>query len=217
METIALPVQVSQAVGEVSALITHPDEAEAVYVFGHGAGAGMRHPFMEAVALALARRHIAVVRYNFPYIEKGRKMPDFPAVAEKTVAAAIAMAHSRFESLPLFAGGKSFGGRMTSQCLARGYGDFVRGLLFFGFPLHASGLPSMDRAAHLHQLSIPLLFLQGTRDKMADMALIETLVGKLGNASLVKVTGADHAFHGTKEDVVSLLADAASHWMHSLS
>ncbi len=216
METIALSIHVSQTVGEVSAMVTLPVEPTAVYVFGHGAGAGMHHPFMESMATALAHRQIVVLRYNFPYMEKGKKMPDFPAIAEKTVAAAIAVAHSLYKNLPLFAGGKSFGGRMTSQCLSRGGLDYVKGLLFFGFPLHATGKPSVERAAHLDKISAPMLFLQGTRDKLADIALMEGVVDRLENASLETVEGADHTFKGSKQDSLPLLADAASHWIRSL-
>lgn len=216
METIALAVHVSPAVGEVSALITLPATPKAIYVFGHGAGAGMRHPFMGSVAVGLAQRQIAVLRYNFPYMEKGKKMPDFPAVAEKTVAAVIAVAHHKYKNLPLFVGGKSYGGRMTSQCLAKGSLEDVKGLLFFGFPLHPIGAPSVERAAHLSHISIPMLFLQGTRDKLADITLIEGVVNGLENASLVKIEGADHSFKGPKLDSVSLLAEVSSRWIDTL-
>src|SRR5881394_2394064 len=150
--------------GAVSALLMRPAKARACYVFAHGAGAGMRHAAMEAIATGLAERGIATLRYQFPYMEKGSKRPDPPAIAHGAVRAAVASAAQNCAGLPLIAGGKSFGGRMTSQAQAKVPLDGVKGLAFFGFPLHPAGKPSAERAAHLSDVKIPMLFLQGTRD-----------------------------------------------------
>src|SRR5881394_1139242 len=150
--------------GVVSALLVRPEKARACFVLAHGAGAGMRHASMEAIAAGLAERGIATLRYQFPYMEKGSKRPDPPAIAHAAVRAAVASAAQNCAGLPLIAGGKSFGGRMTSQAQAKAPLDGVKGLAFFGFPLHPAGKPSPDRAAHLSDVKIPMLFLQGTRD-----------------------------------------------------
>src|SRR3954468_17667261 len=157
----------------VSALLLRPANARAYLVLAHGAGAGMSHPFMEAVATGLAERGIATLRYQFPYMEKGSKRPDAPSVAHAAVRAAITEAARLCPELPLFAGGKSFGGRMTSQAQGIAPLPAVRGLVFFGFPLHPGLKPSTDRAKHLAGVNIPMLFLQGTRDALADLALLE--------------------------------------------
>ncbi|MGB6636441.1 MAG: alpha/beta family hydrolase, partial [Bradyrhizobium sp.] len=168
----------------------------ACFVFAHGAGAGMKHSFMEAFANGLGERSIASLRYQFPYVEKGSKRPDPPAVAQATVRAAAAKAAQIFPDLSLIAGGKSFGGRMTSQAQAAAPLPGVRGLAFVGFPLHPAGKPSTDRADHLAKVNIPMLFLQGSRDTLAEVALIEPVVQRLGpRAMLHLVDGADHSFH----------------------
>ena len=173
-----------------------PDDARACYVFAHGAGAGMRHAFMAAFAEGLAERRIATLRYDFPYMEKGSKRPDPPAVAHAAVRAAVAEAAAKAEGLPLFAGGKSFGGRMTSQAQAKAPLAGVRGLVFVGFPLHPAGKPGIERADHLSGVALPMLFLQGTRDELADLALIGGVVEGLGErATLALFDDADHAFH----------------------
>src|SRR5689334_838469 len=164
----------------VSALLVRPTQARACYVFAHGAGAGMTHASMEAVAAGLGRRGVATLRYQFPYMEKGSKRPDAPAVAHAAVRAAVAEAGRHFPSLPLVAGGRSFGGRMTSQAQALSPLPGVRGLAFLGFPLHLAGQPADTRAAHLAQVQIPMLFLQGTRDTLADRALLTAVVERLG-------------------------------------
>ena len=158
---------------QVSGLLMRPKDARACYVFAHGAGAGMRHASMEAIAAGLAERGIATLRYQFPYMEKGGKRPDPPALAQATVRAAVAEAATACAGLPLFAGGKSFGGRMTSQAQAKAPLDGVKGLAFFGFPLHPAGKPSSDRATHLAEVKIPMLFLQGTRDALAELSLLQ--------------------------------------------
>ena len=182
--------------GAVSALIDLPQPARACYVFAHGAGAGMTHSFMAAVAAGLAERGIATLRYQFPYMEKGSKRPDSPPVAHAAVRAAVAEAARHCPGLPLIAGGKSFGGRMTSQAQASAPLAGVGGLAFFGFPLHPAGKPSDDRAKHLADIKIPMLFLQGTRDSLAEMKLLEPVVKRLGrSATLHRVEDADHSFH----------------------
>jgi predicted alpha/beta-hydrolase family hydrolase len=195
----------------------------ALLVLGHGAGAGMRHPFMEAVAAALAVRGIGVLRYEFPYMEQRRKRVDPPAVATARVREAVAEAAVRAPGLPLLAGGKSFGGRMTSTAQAHEPLPGVRGLVFLGFPLHAAGRPSRDRAAHLDSVTVPMLFLQGTRDDLADIGLIRTVCAGLGlRATLHEVPDGDHSFRVPKrsgrgsDDVMTDLADAAVRWTDAL-
>jgi predicted alpha/beta-hydrolase family hydrolase len=204
----------------VSGLWLAREDSRAVYVFAHGAGAGMRHAFMEAAAQGLAGRGIATLRYQFPYMERGSRRPDAPPLAQATVRAAVAVAAQRAPSLPLFAGGKSFGGRMTSQAQAAAPMPGMRGLVFLGFPLHPAGEPSDDRAAHLSGVQVPMLFLQGTRDELADMSLLRPLVTRLGgHASLHPVGGADHSFHvpaksgRTDAEVLAEALDAFAAWI----
>jgi predicted alpha/beta-hydrolase family hydrolase len=194
--TSSQPLKIEAGTAVVSALLIRPEQARAVYVFAHGAGAGMTHAFMEQAATGLAARGIATLRYQFPYMEKGSKRPDLPAVAHATVRAAVAEAARACPGLPLIAGGKSFGGRMTSQAQAKTPLAGVAGLAFFGFPLHAAGKPSADRADHLGDVRIPMLFLQGGNDKLAELSLLRPVVEGLGaRARLHLVEGADHSFH----------------------
>ena len=204
----------------VSALLLHPAQARAAYVFAHGAGAGMTHSSMAAIATGLAERGIATLRYQFPYMEQGSKRPDPPAVAQAAVRAAVAEAARRCGDLPLFAGGKSFGGRMTSQAQAKAPLTGVRGLAFLGFPLHAAGKPSRERAGHLADVKIPMLFLQGTRDALAELDLLEPVVkGLLPRATLHLVKAADHSFHVLKRsgrtdgEVMTEVLDAFAAWV----
>src|SRR5207244_1482266 len=170
--------------------------AHACYVLAHGAGAGMTHPFMAAMANGLDERGIATLRYQFPYMEQRSKRPDVPKVAHAAVRAAVLEAGRLLPNTPLFAGGKSFGGRMTSQAQAASPLPGVRGLVFLGFPLHPAGRPSDERAKHLFEVQIPMLFLQGTRDGLADLNLLEPLCKRLGSrATLKPFEGADHSFH----------------------
>lgn len=206
--------------GHVSALLTRPRGARACFVFAHGAGAGMTHPFMEAIAEGLADRGIATLRYQFPYMEKGSKRPDAPAVAHAAVRAAVAEAGRCCAGLPLIAGGKSFGARMTSQAQAKAPLPGVDGLAFLGFPLHPAGKPSTERAAHLAEIRIPMLFMQGTRDALAELTLLEPIIKNLGKkATLHVVDGGDHSFHvlarsGRKDaDVMSEICDAMAAWI----
>ena len=209
--------------GQVSALLVRPQAARACYVLAHGAGAGMSHRFMAEVASGLADRDIATLRYQFPYMEKGSKRPDAPAVAHAAVRAAVAEAARRCADLPLLAGGKSFGGRMTSQAQAIKPLPGVRGLIFLGFPLHPAGKPATERAAHLGKILIPMLFVQGTQDKLAETALIRPAVAALGSASLHEVAAADHAFHvparsgRTDREVMTEILDAVAAWVRAMA
>jgi predicted alpha/beta-hydrolase family hydrolase len=185
-------------VTSVSALLVRPTDARACFVFAHGAGAGMTHPFMETVAAGLGERGVASLRYQFPYMEKASRRPDPPAVAHAAVRAAVVEAGRCCEGLTLIAGGKSFGGRMTSQAQAQAAAPLpgVHGLAFLGFPLHPAGKPSDDRAKHLADVHVPMLFIQGTRDNLAELKLLEPMVKRLGSsASLHVEEGADHSFH----------------------
>jgi predicted alpha/beta-hydrolase family hydrolase len=180
----------------VSARLEQPAGARACYVLAHGAGAGMEHPFMSAVAAGLAKRAIATLRYQFPYMERRARRPDPPALCHATVRAAVAECARRLPTLSLIAGGRSFGGRMTSQAQAQQPLSGVRGLAFLGFPLHPAGRPSDQRAEHLSRVEIPLLFLQGTRDTLAERPLLEALLARLGpRASVCWLEDADHSFH----------------------
>jgi predicted alpha/beta-hydrolase family hydrolase len=208
---------------EVSALLTLAPDALALYVLAHGAGAGMRHSFMESISSALLERRIATLRYQFPYMERGSKRPDPPPLCHATVRAAVAKAAQLAPGLPLFAGGKSFGGRMTSQAQAAAALPGVRGLVFVGFPLHPAKKPATARGDHLAGVQIPMLFLQGTRDELAEMALIEGVTQKLGAlATLARIDGADHSFHvlarsGRKDgQVMEELADRMAEWVRPL-
>ena len=189
------PVGIEWDGGRVSGLLELPPAARALLVLAHGAGAGMAHPFMAAVASGLAGRGVATLRYQFPYMERGSKRPDPPAVAQGAVRAAVEQAARLAPGLPLFAGGKSFGGRMSSQAQAVSPLPDVRGLAFLGFPLHPPGKPSDERARHLFEVKVPMLFLQGSRDDFADLLLLEPLVERLGSHALLKLfADADHSF-----------------------
>ena len=207
------------ATHRVSALLDVPRGARAAVILAHGAGAGMTHPFLAAVARGFAGRGIAALRYQFPYMERGAKRPDSPALAQSTVRAAIAEAAKRLPGVALVAGGKSFGGRMTSQAQAAVPLEGVAGLLFLGFPLHAPGKPSDERGAHLSSVRIPMLFLQGTRDDFATLELLEPLAGRLKGATLKLFADADHSFHvpartGRKDaEVLAELLDTATEWI----
>ena len=180
----------------VSGLLQVPQKARACYVLAHGAGAGMSHPFMAAISEGLAERGIATLRYQFPYMEQGRRRPDPPKVAQATVRAAVAEALRLLPELALVAGGKSFGGRMTSQAQAALPLPGVRGLVFLGFPLHPAGRPSDERGDHLFEIKVPMLFLQGTRDALADTGFVKALVKRLGKRVTLKLfQDADHSFH----------------------
>jgi len=228
--TTSLTVRVSDSVGDVEALLLRPDDANWLLVFAHGAGAGMHHPFMERLAGQLAGCGVATLRYHFPYMQHRRKRPDPPAVLTATVRAAVAAASETGAGLPLLAGGKSLGGRMTSLAVADersapGPGiASVRGLVFFGFPLHPAGRPGTQRAEHLARVRIPMLFLQGTRDALADLALLRPLCDtRVTLSTLHVVDGGDHSFHvlrrfgKTDADVLAELARTVAAWAETLS
>jgi len=213
----------TERAGEVSALLVRPADAWCTFVFGHGAGAGMRHAFMEACATRLAERGVATFRYHFPYMEGGRGAPDRAPVLVETVRSAVAEAARVAPGLPLFAGGKSMGGRMTSTAAAGASLAGVLGLAFFGFPLHAAGRDSADRGAHLRDVRLPMLFLQGTRDKLANLDLLSPLLDEVAPPpTLHVVEGADHGFHVLKRsgrthpEVLDELADTFARWAHAV-
>ena len=215
----AVTIAVDEAV-RVSGLLQAPARARACYVLAHGAGAGMAHPFMSAVATGLGERGVATLRYQFPYMEARAKRPDPPKLAHATVRAAVRAASRLMPELPLIAGGKSFGGRMTSQAQAAAPLSGVRGLAFLGFPLHPAGRPSQDRGRHLFDVPVPMLFLQGTRDALAALPLLEPLCEALGaRATLQLFTDADHSFHvpartGRKDSqVLGDVLDALAAWI----
>ena len=221
MPTRPVPLTIPLPSGStISGLLQAPASAKACYVFAHGAGAGMNHAFMEAIAQGLVERSIASLRFNFPFMEQGSKRPDSPAVAHAAIRAAVAETARRMPDVPLFAGGKSYGGRMTTQAQAAEPLPGLKGIVLVGFPLHPAGKPSAERAAHLDSVKLPMLFLQGTRDSLADLDLITQTVASLGKkATLHTVDGADHAFHvlvrsgRTDAQVLEELLDTMTAWM----
>jgi predicted alpha/beta-hydrolase family hydrolase len=218
------PVTIESGNIRVSGLLQAPTKARACYVLAHGAGAGMTHPFMAAAAAGLAERGIATLRYQFVYMEKGSKRPDPPPLAQATVRAAVDAAHRLRPELPLIAGGKSFGGRMTSQAQAKAPLPDVRGLAFLGFPLHPAGKPSRERGEHLFEVNVPMLFLQGTRDTLAALDELTPLCAALGSRATLKLfADADHSFHvpaksGRKDtQVLAEVLDALAAWIDSVT
>ena len=210
---------VVEGAGEVSALLTRPKDAQWLLLLAHGAGAGMTHPFMEKLSADLAAVGIATFRYQFPYMEQRRHVPDPPAVLIATVVSAVRAAEQAAPDLPLLAGGKSMGGRMTSHAAAQHPLDGVEGLVFFGFPLHPPNRPGTKRADHLAKVTIPMLFLQGTRDTLADLKLLRPVCTKLGSrATLHIIETADHSFHvlrssgKTDADALHGLAETTVSW-----
>jgi predicted alpha/beta-hydrolase family hydrolase len=220
MET---PLSIPVVGGQVSGLLLRPDDAKALYVFAHGAGVGMNHPSMASNAHGLAERGIATLRFQFPYMEKGGGRPDPPGIAHATIRAAVAKAAELAPELPLFAGGRSYGGRMTSQAQSVAPLPGVRGLVFLGFPLHPAGKPGIERADHLERIEIPMLFVSGSRDALAEMTLLKPLVGGLGeHAKLHVVEGGDHGLRlsvssgRTNEEAQAEALDATAHWFDGL-
>jgi predicted alpha/beta-hydrolase family hydrolase len=220
------PERLTISIGDgraVSGLLQVPDDTVACFVLAHGAGAGMTHPFMAAVSTGLAARHIATFRYQFPYMEAGSRRPDSPLMAIAAVRAAVAMARQHLPGRPLIAGGKSFGGRMTSQAQAEEPLPGVRGLAFLGFPLHPAKKPSIARAEHLSRVSVPMLFLQGDRDQLAERQLLEPLIKTLGNRATLNLgPDADHSFHvparggRTDQQVLDGVLDVVAKWAKKL-
>ena len=176
----------------------------------------MNHPFMVSLADELAVHSIGTIRFNFPFIEQKKMRPDFPAIAHQTIASVVEFAKQHYSSTPVFLSGKSFGGRMSSQLLASNKIEGAKGIIFFGFPLHPAGKPSVERAAHLHEVNIPMLFLQGTRDTLAEWNLIETVCNELPLATLIKFEGADHSFKAGKQNIISLLAVSVNEWIENI-
>jgi predicted alpha/beta-hydrolase family hydrolase len=210
-------------IGAVSAVLMQPANARACYILAHGAGAGMRHASMDKIAEGLSDRGIATFRFNFPYMENKQGRPDQPAIAHATIRAAVEEAARLCPGVTLVAGGKSFGGRMTSQAQAKAALPGVKGLAFLGFPLHADKKPSTERAEHLAQVEIPMLFLQGTRDGLADLGLLKPVVAALGaKATLHEVEGGDHSFAvlkksgRTNEEALTEVFDTLSAWIDQL-
>ena len=223
MSSRELRVAVDAEIGEVSALLDAPRDARSALVLAHGAGAGMRHAFMEGVTERLVARRVAVYRYQFPYFEAGRRAPNPPRILTATVRAAVEAAAKTLPGLPLFAGGKSLGGRMTSTAMAEEALPGVRGVVFFGFPLHAPGKPGNQRADHLHRVAAPMLFLQGTRDKLADLEHFAPVFDSLGSRARCHVVeGGDHSFQvlkrsgRTHDEVLDELAETVSVWMEEV-
>ncbi len=215
--------EATRSSGEVSAVLLRPADARCLLIFGHGAGAGMDHPFMESASRRLAERGIATFRYQYPYMEQGRKRPDHKNYLLKTIRSAVTAAAEAAPDLPLLAGGKSMGGRMTSMAVAKEVLPGVRGLIFFGFPLHPAGKPGTERGDHLVDVGVPMLFLQGTRDKLADLELLRPVCEGLGErATLQVIDGADHSFYvlkrsgRTHSEVLDELADAVNDWVSRL-
>lgn len=213
MERNEQTITISATLGSVSTISLLPEKSQALILLAHGAGAGMKHAFMESLAMELAELSIGSLRYNFPYMEQGRKRPDVPAIAEKTVEVMLNTVHIQYPDIPIVAAGKSFGGRMTSQLLAKQSPPFVKGIIFYGFPLHPAGKPSQERARHLQDVTLPMLFLQGTKDELAYMDLLEPVCKSLPAATLVKFEGADHAFKAGKKILTKELAEASAAWI----
>ena len=208
---------ISDTIGNVSALTLLPEgEMKAVLVLAHGAGAGMAHPFMEKLSQKLLSHFIGTVRYNFPYMEKKKKMPDVPAVAEKTVGRMLAQTAEKYTQIPIFLAGKSFGGRMSSQFASKNDVS-ASGIIFYGFPLHAPGKEGVQRAEHLKDIKIPMLFLQGTNDALAKLPLIESVCKQLTSSTLVVFDGADHSFKIKGKEAIDELADATVRWIDNVS
>jgi len=216
MSTKSFKLEVSPSVGTVSAKYIVPEIPRCIFTLAHGAGAGMDHSFMETLADALSKAGIATLRFNFPFVEHKKFRPDSPAIAHMTIEAAIKKARALLPKLPLFVSGKSFGGRMSSQYLAGHPDSPVDGIIFYGFPLHPSGKPSTERADHLKELKIPMLFLQGSKDTLATWDLIETVCKTLKKATLVKLEGADHSFKAGKTDTMSLLVNETKKWVDKI-
>lgn len=216
MKTKSISLLVSDTIGKVSGEYFIPAKSTCIITLAHGAGAGMHHPFMTALANALAEENIATLRFNFPFIENKKGRPDLPAVAHKTIEAAISDAHKTFPSLPLFISGKSFGGRMSSQYLATHESPSVKGIIFYGFPLHAPGKPLTDRAEHLKDVKQPMLFLSGTRDEFATLDLLENVSSSLANATLIKIEGANHSFKAGKQNTMPMLVNFTKDWVEKL-
>jgi predicted alpha/beta-hydrolase family hydrolase len=215
MKSTPSTISISDSIGKVSLLTLKPRSPKAMIVLAHGAGAPMTHKFMEDLAVELASHEIGTIRYNFPYMEKKSKRPDVPAVAEKTVGGVLRHALDKFPDIPVFLGGKSFGGRMSSQYISKNSSE-IAGIIFYGFPLHAPGKAGDERAEHLKAIKVPMLFLQGTNDALATISLMEKVCAGLRSATLVKFEGADHSFRAKKVVLIKELAASTAQWIESL-
>jgi predicted alpha/beta-hydrolase family hydrolase len=218
MKPKKISIKISAAVGKVSGILLLPEKAAALFLLAHGAGAGMTHLFMEDLSAALAQRNIATLRFNFPYMEAGKKRPDTPAIAHLAVDAALKQALKLTKNkISVFLSGKSFGGRMSSQYLSEHPDANVQGIIFFGFPLHAPGKHGIDRAEHLKKIKHPMLFLSGTRDEFARLDLLQKVIRKLPTATLVKIENANHGFKAPgKKDIISVLAERTESWIQKI-
>ena len=216
MKAKSLKISVSPTIGKVSGLYILPEKPIAIMALAHGAGAGMTHIFMETLATLLAELNIATLRFNFPFTENKKGRPDVPAVAHQTIAAALEKAQQLLPDTPVFASGKSFGGRMSSQYLATQTSTPVKGLVFYGFPLHQPGKPSIERAAHLKDVKIPMLFIQGTRDELANYEMIKEVCASLKKATLDTIEGANHAFKAGKQEILLRLATDTKDWIEKI-
>ncbi len=212
MKTRSLSFEVSPMIGSVSAECMVPDEPKCIMTLAHGAGAGMNHIFMVTLSKLLAEHGIATLRFNFPFTENKKGRPDTPAVAHQTIDAAATKARDLFPGLPLLVAGKSFGGRMSSQYLSAKPAAGVSGIVFYGFPLHQPGKPATERAEHLRSVKVPKLFLQGTRDALADWKMIKSVCLALPSTRLVMLHGADHSFKAGKQNILQVLADQTDEW-----
>src|SRR5215203_1604018 len=217
MKTKSLSLKTSPAIGTVSAECLIPQKSKCIMTLAHGAGAGMHHSFMVTLAQSLSEVGIATLRFNFPFTENKKGRPDTPAVAHQTIQAAILKAQKIFPKLPLFVAGKSFGGRMTSQSLAALPNNNVKGIIFYGFPLHAPGKPSVERAEHLKDVKTPMLFLQGSKDEFATWKLITKVCSSLPLAELIKLEGANHGFKAGKQDIMKQLITLTNEWIEKIA
>lgn len=208
-----MKLKISDKLGSVSAEVTEPKKMKAIFTFAHGAGAPMNHAFMTTMSKELEQLGIGTLRFNFPYMENKKGRPDTPAVAHETIDVAARYLLKEYPKTPVFLSGKSFGGRMSSQYLAKFAPEFIKGIAFYGFPLHAAGNPSIERADHLKDVKVPMLFLQGTRDSLADWELINQVTNRLPKATLVKIEGADHSFKVAKKNVLPDLAQYVANWL----
>jgi uncharacterized protein len=217
MKTERIQIQISDSLGHVSAEIVSPDHPKAMMILAHGAGAGMDHPFLQSLSAELASEGIGTVRYNFPYMERRSRRPDPAPIAQQTVRAVINKSTELFPDLPLVVAGKSFGGRMSSQLLGKHTFTPVKAIIFYGFPLHPINRPGVERAEHLAEVRVPMLFLQGTRDDLAKADLIKLVCKGLPNATLHFIEGANHSFKIGKKDSIVDLAKKSRDWLHTLT
>ena len=217
MRSRSLTIHISESIGSVSAEMMQSDNMRSMLTLGHGAGAGMNHKFMIELSEALAAEGIGTLRFNFPYMEQKKKRPDVPVIAHAVVEAALEQVYQLFPEVPIFASGKSFGGRMSSQWLALQPNDFVKGIIFFGFPLHPAGKPGTERADHLKKISVPMLFLQGTRDELATWSLITEVCNDLQQATLIALEQANHAFYIPRKNALPILAAETAAWIKKMS